>query len=274
MAVYEHTYKRYEGRLTPDWSRFLIIPRHAYRDVFRSKLFTAFFALCFIYPLIAAILIYLHHNASALAILKIDVTEVLPINGSFFLTYMSVQGALAFFVNLLVGPPLVSRDLANNALPLYLCRPLSRSEYVLGKMSVVMILLSLMTWVPGLLLFLFQSYLEGFGWFAHNLWIASGIFLGSWIWIILLALLSQAVSAWVKWRTAASAALLGLYFIPSIFGEVINAIFVTRWGHIISLSALLSNVWTNLFGVYKRETARVPNFGGRGVREIEMFEPP
>ena len=48
MAVYEHTYKQYLGKLTPEWSRFLVIPRHAFRDVFKSKLFTAFFAICFL----------------------------------------------------------------------------------------------------------------------------------------------------------------------------------------------------------------------------------
>ena len=42
MAVYEQTYKPYTGKLTPEWSRFLIIPRHAFRGVFSSKLFTAF----------------------------------------------------------------------------------------------------------------------------------------------------------------------------------------------------------------------------------------
>ena len=97
---------------------------------------------------------------------------------------------------MLVGPPLVSRDLTNNALPLYLCRPFSRTEYVVGKMSIVIILLSAITWVPQLLLFLFQSYLEGWTWFTQNLWIASAIFIGSLVWILLLALLSQAISAW------------------------------------------------------------------------------
>ena len=164
MAVYEHTYKRYTGQLTPDWSRFLIIPRHAYRDVFKSKLFTAFFALCFIPLLVEAVLIYLHHNVNALAILKVNVRELLPVDASFFLFFVNFQASLAFFVTLLVGPPLVSRDLRNNALPLYLCRPFSRTEYVLGKMSVLLILLSLMTWVPQLLLFLFQAYLEGWQW--------------------------------------------------------------------------------------------------------------
>ena len=62
MAVLERAYKQYQGPQSPLWSRFLIIPRHAYRDVFRSKIFTAFFALSFIWPLICAILIYLHHN--------------------------------------------------------------------------------------------------------------------------------------------------------------------------------------------------------------------
>src|SRR2546430_115954 len=186
MAVYEHTYKRYAGQLTPDWSRFLIIPRHAYRDVFKSKLFTAFFLLCFIPLLIEAILIYLHHNVNALALLKVNVRELIPIDASFFQTFVNLQGGFAFFVTLLVGPPLVSRDLRNNALPLYLCRPFSRTEYVLGKMSVLLILLSLITWVPQLLLFLFQSYLEGAGWFANNLWLAGAIVIGSGVWILLL----------------------------------------------------------------------------------------
>ena len=67
MAVLERSYKRFQGTLSPEWSRFLIIPRHAYRHVFRSKLFTAFFALSFVWPLVCAILIYLHHNAGVLA---------------------------------------------------------------------------------------------------------------------------------------------------------------------------------------------------------------
>lgn len=275
MAVYERTYEQYQGGLTPEWSRFLIIPRHAYTDVFRSKLFTGLFALCFIYPLIAAILIYLHHNVNAIAIMKLDVRELIPINGSFFQTFMMVQGPIAFFLNLLVGPPLVSRDLSNNALPLYLCRPFTRAEYVLGKMSVVLILLSAITWIPGLLLFLFQAYLEGGGWLVHNLWIASAIFLGSWVWILLLALLSQAVSAWVKWRVAASAALLGLFFIPSIFGEIINGLFLTRLGNLISIRALIANVWSGLFGTFRRETGHIERaYNGHTVMDVRLFEPP
>lgn len=274
MAVYEHTYKQYLGKLTPEWSRFLVIPRHAFRDVFKSKLFTAFYVVCFIPLLVEAVLIYLHHNVNALAILQVNVRELVPIDASFFETFVSLQGSFAFFVALLVGPPLVARDLRNNALPLYLCRPFSRTEYVIGKMSVLLILLSAMTWVPQLILFLFQSYLEGFRWFISNLWIASAIFIASVVWILLLALLSQAISALVKWRVVASGALLGLFFIPSIFGEVVNNLFMTRWGNIISLGALIKNVTSGLFGTFVRSTSHVIGFNGRVPREIIMTEPP
>ena len=97
MAVYEVTYKPYLGKLTPEWSRFLVIPRHAFRDVFKSKLFTAFFVICFVPLLVEAILIYLHHNVNALAILKVNVRELIPIDASFFRTFVGLQASLAFF---------------------------------------------------------------------------------------------------------------------------------------------------------------------------------
>jgi ABC-2 type transport system permease protein len=275
MAVYERSYKQYSGKLTPEWSRFLIIPRHAYRDVFKSKLFTAFFALCFIPLLVEAILIYLHHNVSALAIMKLNVRELLPIDASFFETFVTLQFGFAFVLAVLVGPPQVSRDLRNNALPLYLCRPFSRAEYVLGKMSIMLILLSAITWVPQLLLFFFQAYLEGFGWFTANFWLANAIVLSGVVWILLLAIISQAVSSVVKWRVIASAAILGIFFVPSVFGEVINALFWTKWGHIISIGALIRNVTDGLFGTFARTagTIRFEDFDGQ-LREIILNEPP
>jgi ABC-2 type transport system permease protein len=275
MAVYEQTYKRYTGRLTPEWSRFLIIPRHAYRGVFNSKLFTAFFVICFVPLLVEAILIYLHHNVSALGIMQLNVRELIPIDATFFQTFVNLQGGFAFFVALLIGPPLVSRDLRNNALPLYLCRPFSRAEYVLGKMSVLLILLSLITWIPQLLLFLFQSYLEGFTWFRQNLWIASAIFIGSIVWILLLALISQSISALVKWRVVASGVILGLFFIPSVFGEFINLVFATRWGSLISLGALMRSISAGLFGTWVQNSGvmRIEDFQGN-IREIVLSEPP
>jgi ABC-2 type transport system permease protein len=247
MAVYEHTYKPYAGPLTPEWSRFLIIPRHAYSDVFKSKLFTGFFALCFVCPLVMAILIYLRHNVAALAVLNIKPGDLASINAGFFQFYAAFQSGLGFLLTVLIGPVLISRDLANNALPLYLCRPFSRAEYVIGKMSVLMILISAITWVPGLLLFAFEAYLEGGSWLTENYWIAGSIFVVSWVWIILLALLSVTMSAWVKWRMAASAGLFGLFIISNVMGITINQVLRTRWGSLFNLTIVMKTIEDSLF---------------------------
>jgi hypothetical protein len=142
-------------------------------------------------------------------------------------------------------------------------------------MSVVLILLSAMTWVPQLILFLFQAYLEGGRWLIDNLWIASAIFIGSFVWILLLALLTQAISALVKWRVIASGALLGLFFIPSVFGEVVNMIFRTRWGSLISLGALMKNISAGLFGTFEQTTTFITDMDGSGiVNRVQLTEPP
>jgi ABC-2 type transport system permease protein len=279
MAVYEHLYRAYEGAPSAARERFLVIPRYALREVFRSKLFTTIFILCFIYPLIATILVYLRHNANALAVLQINVRELLPIDASFFRTFLEVQGAFAFILTVIVAPPLISRDLSNNALPLYLCRPLSRAEYVLGKMTVVVILLSLITWIPGLLLFFFQASLAGFTWLWANLWMVQAIFSGSMVWIILLSLLALAVSSFLRWRVVASGALLGLFFVPTAFGEIVNELFLTRSGHLISLWAMMNNIWRGLFGLFERQSGTIRGKVSNPIYDEQFFnivllEPP
>lgn len=276
MAVYEQTYKRYAGALTPEWSRFLIIPRHALRATFNSKLFILFFVICFLPLLVEAILIYLRYNVGALGALTINVRELVPVDAFFFEVWVNVQHSFAFLLALLIGPPMVSRDLRNNALPLYLCRPFSRTEYVIGKMSVLLILLSLITWIPQLLLFFLQSYLEGFAWFRENLWIASSIVIAGLFWILMLALLTQTISALVKWRVIASGALVALFLIPSAFGLFINEVFRTQWGNVISLIASVKNVTSGLFGTFDRvaETRVMRDVEGQVIGEILILEPP
>jgi ABC-2 type transport system permease protein len=141
----------------------------------------------------------------------------------------------------------VASDLANNALPLYLSRPFSRVEYVLGKLSVLLLLLSAVTWIPGLLVFALQGYLEGAGWAWNNAWIAWAVFAGSWAWILTLALLALAISSLVKWSLMARAAMFGIMIVPSALAEIVNAVFETTWGNVLSLQAMTSTLWLGLF---------------------------
>src|ERR1039457_6924110 len=235
MAVYKKTYRPYEGELTPGWSRFLVIPRYAFEELHRKRFLSIFFLASFIYPLICALIIYVQHNASALGLLGVQGARgLISINVTFFMNLLGWQSMLALFLAAFVGPGQTSPDLANNALSLYLARPFSRVEYVLGKMSVLVVLMSLMTWVPGLLCFGLQGYLEGWQWMKDNARLAFGTFFGAWVWILMLALLALALSAWVKWKPAAGGLIFGVFFVAAAFGTVINGVQRTRWGHLRS----------------------------------------
>ncbi|MDP9120840.1 MAG: hypothetical protein M3O15_05625 [Acidobacteriota bacterium] len=252
MAVYDRSYRRYEGPLTPSRTRFLILPRYALAEVFRSRWFVSFFVLCFALPFVGLLLIYLHHNLSALNVLNLPLDrlkEALPIDARFFATGFRLQGFLAFVLALVVGPSLIAPDLRNNGLALYLARPLSRAEYVLGKMTVLALLLSAITWVPSLLLFLFQGYLEGAGWLAAHLRIGFALWVGSWLWIAVLSLLALAVSAWVKWKPVARIAMLMVFLVMNAFGRVAELSMGTWWGELLNLWQLVKTIWAGLFGV-------------------------
>lgn len=247
MAVYKRTYKSYSGPLTSTWSRFTILPRYSYARLFQSKFLIMFMVACFFYPLGCGVFIYLAHNLSFLKTFNIPASNIVEINGKFFYVFATVQAVMCYILTALVGPTLISPDLVNNALPLYFCRPFTRTEYVVGKMSVLAWLLSLITWIPGIILFGIQASLAGWTWTRDNLWIGGAILLGSVLWIVLLCLVAIAMSAWVKWKIAAGALILGVFFAGSGFGAAINAVMRTHYGTTIDLAQDTFIIWAKLF---------------------------
>jgi ABC-2 type transport system permease protein len=248
MAVYKKTYRPYDGPLTAAWKRFLIIPRYAFEDLHRSRFLTVFYLATFAYPLIAALIIYIEHNLDALKLLNLsNAANLIGIDAGFFMSFLGWQSMLAWFLAAFIGPGQVSPDLVNNALSLYLARPFSRAEYVFGKFSVLAVLMSLMTWVPGLLLFALQGYLEGVSWMLQHTRIAVGLFFGAWIWILVASMLALALSAWVKWRPAAGALMFGIFWVAAGFGNAVNQVEGTRWGMLLSLPNVIGTIWVRLF---------------------------
>jgi ABC-2 type transport system permease protein len=248
MAVYRRSYTSYSAALTPTWSRCLVLFRYSRQNLFRAKFQTGLFVLCFFYPVFCLFAIYLAHNLDFLQ--KFGAAGVpLAIDSKFFFAFVNVQGVLAFLLTAFTGPGLISPDIANGALPLYFCRPFSRVEYVLGKSSVLVILLSQVTWIPGLILFAVQAILAGPAWTWDHLWIAGSLVVSSLIWIAFLSLLAMALSAWVKWRIVAGALLLGVLFFGAGLAQAINAVMRTQLGYFIDIVYLMATVWTALFQI-------------------------
>ncbi len=249
MAVYKRNYKRFQGSLTPEYSRFLILPRYSFQNVFESKFIVGLFFACLVPHLGALTIIYLKANAGALTALNLPFLQFLAIDGTFFQGLFQIQTYLSFFLVTFVGPGLVGPDLVNNALPLYLSRPFTRQEYVIGKLTVLVTLTSLVTWIPGLLLILIQTDQAGFSWVWDNWKIPAGVIFGSLMWILTISFIALAISAWVKVRPTAILSLFGIFFIAGNFGRLANVILGLRtpWGLLIDLNVTMRTLWGWLF---------------------------
>ena len=123
MAVYRRAYRPYDGPLTPERTRFLAVARYALAELSESKVLMGFVVLCMFPFLIEAIGIYVASSGPARAILRIS-GQPDPMNAEFFGVALVIQGALAVMLSAWVAPVLVSPDLVNGALPLYLSRPI------------------------------------------------------------------------------------------------------------------------------------------------------
>jgi ABC-2 type transport system permease protein len=250
VAVYDRRYRGYDGPLTPVAGRWRVLPRFAWAQVFRPKLFVAYYTLCFAWPVIGAGWIYLHYNLKAITALQLDAVNLAPVDAAFFATFMGVQCfAFGGLLALLVGPGLVSPDLANGALPLFLGRPLSRTSYAFGKMYALITLLSSITWIPGLVLFFLQSWFAGWGWFIANLRIGVAIVLSAAIWIATITLLALATSAIAKRKVIAQTFLLGTVIFGSVAGQALNVMFHTKLGFMFNIPELMHTIWEGLYQV-------------------------
>ncbi|MEM9290826.1 MAG: hypothetical protein AAGD01_04025 [Acidobacteriota bacterium] len=252
MAVHDRAYRRYDGPLTGSLDRFLVIPRYALKGVFASRLYLAFFVLSFVPVVFGAVAIYVLSNEALMQLLSIEgpAAGQVSIDTNFFYYLLVAQGFLSFLSAVVVAPALLAPDLMNNALPLYLSRPLSRWCYLGGKASVLMGLLSTLTWIPLFGLFAMQSYaVEGWAW--DRLWVLAAIFLSSMLWISVLTLMGLAFSAWVRWKPLARLAMVGVFFLSGALGQMINAIFFGRmsepWGDMLNLFVSMRLVWRSLF---------------------------
>jgi ABC-2 type transport system permease protein len=254
LAVYKRTYKPYDGPLTDERTRFLVLPRYAFQELFESRVLAAFLMLCCVPFLVELTMVYIANSAAARALLRIEAPPGDFLQKQFFLGALTIQGFLSFFLTAWVAPVLVSPDLVNGCLPLYLSRPFTRAEYVLGKASVLMGLLSLITWLPVGTVFTVQAGLAGGDWLAQNLRTFAAILGGALLWISVLTLLGLALSAWIRWRIVASAALFGILFMGSAFGEIWRGMLKNPWGRLANLPYLIGIVWTDLFGISSRRT--------------------
>jgi ABC-type transport system involved in multi-copper enzyme maturation permease subunit len=228
--------------------RVFVLSRYAFDEAWSSKISIGLLVFCLLPCLTSIVVIYLANNPLAQALVGAKGNQILAIDAAFFLKTLEGQCWLALVLASWIAPRVITFDLADSALPILLSHPISRFGYLFGKFIALFVSLSIVTWIPCLLLFAYEGYSSPIPWVVANLHIAVGLLAGSIIWITLLAFIGLALSSWVKWRVVATGIIFAAVFIPAGVGGIVTAVLRTQWGFLLNLPFMISSLWQRLLG--------------------------
>jgi ABC-2 type transport system permease protein len=243
MPIYDQGYRRYEARGPLRTLRFWPITREALRLVLSRRAFLGLLVVGWAPFLIRVVQIYVVTRFP-------EASRALPIDGRLFGEYLNLQVFLALFLTIFGGAGLIANDLRTGAILVYLSRPLTRRDYVLGKLSVLLALNASVTLVPALLLYLIGLALAPEQYVSWSLWwIAPAIVLHATLICVSVSLLSLAVSSLTKSARIAGLGFFGLFVGLEMARGVLRNIFEVRGATLLSIQADLRGIGSALFGV-------------------------
>lgn len=158
---------------------------------------------------------------------------------------LGLSGVLLFAAALTVGAASIAADNRANALLVYLSKPITRADYLLGKWVGVFLLLAALSVVPALLMFLFFviAY-TGDGFLRENPALTVRLLGATLLPAVLHASLILGFSAWSKSPRTAGAVYAAFYFALAIVTGVAGAILGSRdpSGRSAATQALVSHL--------------------------------
>ena len=246
MPVLDQSYRRWQGHPTSYVERMLVIPRYDAMEILKRRAWLGLYLVALLPPLLMALYVFVASNPNALAMLSFLKGAKLPLPGAAswkFVTRLEIWLLVAFA--LIVGPPLATRDFANDALPLYFSKALRRFEYVLGRWLILLALLSAASWIPLLVIFLLELSLAPAGWGKDNFWMAGAILAATIPAILLVTALISATAAHVHRTNLARFSLVALMVVTIPLGAIASRAISSPMGRAVSpvAMALRINDW-------------------------------
>ncbi len=173
MPIHDQGYRHYGGQRSAPGRRWAVIARAGVRTMFSKRAFIGLLLLSWLPFFVRAVQIYISTSVPQAAAL----VQVTPAT---FKDFLEQQSIWVFFITVYVGAGLIANDRRANALQIYLSKPLTRVEYMFGKLAILMGFLLLVTGVPGLMLLVLQILFTGeLTFFRENLHLLPAITLFS-----------------------------------------------------------------------------------------------
>jgi ABC-2 type transport system permease protein len=240
MPIHDQSYRRYRGEKSSVRNAWTVIATTGIMTMLKKRSFLGMLLIAWGPFLVRAVQLYASAN--------LPQVSVLAVRAETFRQFLDQQGLFVFFLTIYAGAGLIANDRRANALQIYLSKPLTRAEYVGGKMAILAVFLLLVTWVPAILLLILQGLFAGsFAFLRENLFLVPAITVFSIVQVATASFSMLALSSLSTSSRFVSVLYAGLVLFTRAMFEAMRA--MTRSSSVswISFSASLEQVGDLIF---------------------------
>lgn len=149
------------------------------------------------------------------------------------------------------GSAVISRDIQENTLALYLSKPITWYDYLISKFSSLILLLSSVTIIPGMILFMtgmaFSS--DDIPGILENIPVMGGIILSYMIALVVFASVCMVFSTIIKKWILAGVAIFVSFIFTSTISDILLELFSNDHLKLLNLNLIFKNLFKPLFGL-------------------------
>jgi ABC-2 type transport system permease protein len=251
MPIHDQGYRRYQGARVPAGRGWAVIAKTGVRTLVRKRAFIGLLLLAWFPFFVRAVQIYAAANLPQAAFLA-PTPEM-------FRQFLEQQEIFLFFVTVYAGSGLIANDRRANALQIYLSKPITRFEYIAGKLAVLAAFLLLVSWLPAVVLLVVQIMFSGsFAFFTANLHLFPSITVFSVVQVATISLAMLALSSLSKSSRYVGVLYAALIFFSQAIYGVLYAVTRDTAFSWISMPSNLGQVGDFVFRLPLRYRTPVP----------------
>jgi ABC-2 type transport system permease protein len=242
MPIHDQGYRRYAGERRVGDRRWAVIARAGIIERLRERRFLALMLVAWLLFAVRAVQLYVGTTI-------VRASFFAPSEETFH-SFLNQQRLFVFFITIYAGAGLIASDRQANALQLYLSKPITRHDYIAGKLVTLAAFLIAVTWVPAMMLLALQVLFSGsLDFVSSHPRLVPAITITSVLQVALASMTMLALSSLSRSRRFAAM----LYALVTIFAGAVERVLQTATGAagwvLLSPQNTLLVVTDALFGV-------------------------
>lgn len=144
--IYEQHYRRLDASIPLRNQRWIPIAREGLKALVGFRAYLGLIAIAWLPVFVRLVQVYFTTRFP-------EARRIVPVDDKLFFDFLGQQIPWMLLMSAYSGAGLIANDMRTGGLLLYLSRPLTLGDYILGKVAILFASLSMVTLAPGLVLF-------------------------------------------------------------------------------------------------------------------------